>query len=133
MLLKFSYFLKILSNIVAVMLAFYGVLIGVLGMAPHGSVPLYFRFIGLYVLMLGVYNLFPNIKISSSKNRVILFFVANLFPILFLLIASYKRVYDEGLKSFFDRGGLVFLLVLIPVFSLAPLSLWVYIKARRMR
>jgi hypothetical protein len=46
-----------------------------------------------------------------------------------LLIASYKSVYDEGLQSFFDRGGLVFLLVLIPVFSLAPLSLWVYIKA----
>ncbi|OKY76114.1 MAG: hypothetical protein BM485_02370 [Desulfobulbaceae bacterium DB1] len=126
--LKVSQLFKVLAKISSIMLVPYGFFIGFLGLAPHGDAPALYRELGVAIFALGIIYYFPNSQIATSGKKIFLYFGATISPIVFLFFAALKTIMIEDVWSFVASGGIVTFLIMVPVFSLAPLSLWAFIK-----
>lgn len=111
---KFARILKILSSIIAIPFIAYGLVLGIIGKAITGdTVGFGVRLIGFFLLLQGILFIVPNSQIQKNRLLINPYLTATILPSVLLLVLGLFGGWD-GLKT---------VLILVTLFSLAPLSL----------
>jgi len=123
--------LKIIAKIFGVFIIIvFGIMYGIIGIGPDGTVPTGWRLVGLFLLGIGLMYWLPNEKILPHKK---IYLVLTLFPIVGL---SAMLVYDflvHGIDFSLvtELSTIVWVLITICLFLTAPLSLILHIKSKQ--
>ncbi len=123
--------LKIISKIFGVFIIIvFGIMYGIIGIGPDGTVPIEWRLVGLFLLGMGIMYWLPNEIILPHKK---IYLMITLFPVVGLgaMLAYDFLVHGIDFSLLTEPASIIWVLIMICLFLTAPLSLILHLKSKQ--
>ena len=127
----FSKALRLSSFLLGTLCLTYGFIVGIVGFGPEGQhSSIFLRFIGVYVLLMGILYIIPSeIKMRNEATYRLILFI-EFSPSFALLVAAILSITSKGLTYFMNSGGFSTSVVLGTVSLISPTLLLITIKRK---
>ncbi len=119
-----SKILRVLTFLLGALCLAYGFMLGIVGAGPDGPHnSIYYRILGLYVLVLGASYIYSNENKMKNSKRYRIYLIFEFTPVIVLLAATIYSLNTEGLISFIHTDGHYIVAILTILALISPLSL----------